>query len=201
MVEGDYENLKYSLGLKQGETMSPVLVSLFLNDLELFLRQDTASALNIDDITLTLPLLANDMAVLGNSPDDLQRSLDLLFTYCSTWGLEVNESKTKVMVFRKGGNVLPTEKWTYNNTNVEVVDSSNYLSTAFKYNGSFALLNILLYNCKRYPLKPITRCQLFDAFIGSILNYSAESWGFSLKSKSLENNHTKFCKRILKKFD
>ena len=39
-------------------------------------------------------------------------------------------------------------------------------------------------------------CQLFDAFVGSILNYSTETWGFR-KSKAIERIHLKFCKRIL----
>ena len=78
--------------------------------------------------------------------------------------------------------------------NVEVVDSFNYLGTVFKYNGNFALnndfiigkalkaLNVLLYNCKRYPMKSNVLCQLFDAFVGSILSYSSEVWGYT-KSK------------------
>lgn len=40
----------YSVGLRQGEIMSPVLVSLFLEDLELFLQDDVNSGLLIDDI-------------------------------------------------------------------------------------------------------------------------------------------------------
>jgi hypothetical protein len=51
-------------------------------------------------------------------------------------------------------------------------------------------------NLKRYCFKPKTYCQLFDAFVGSILNYSCEVWGFT-KSKQLETLHLKFCKRLL----
>jgi hypothetical protein len=39
-------------------------------------------------------------------------------------------------------------------------------------------------------------CQLFDAFVGTILNYSSEVWGYT-KSKEVERIHLKFCKRIL----
>ena len=86
--------------------------------------------------------------------------------------------------------------------------SFNYLGTVFKYNGNFALnndfiigkslkaLNVLLYNCKRYPMKPNVLCQLFDAFVGSIWSYSSEVWGYT-KSKEKERVHLKFCKRIL----
>ena len=43
-------------------------------------------------------------------------------------------------------------------------------------------LNVLFINCKNIPLKPRILCQLFDAFVGSILNYSSEIWG-NTKSK------------------
>ena len=57
-------------------------------------------------------------------------------------------------------------------------------------------LNMLLINFKKLPLKPKTLCQLFDAFVGSILGYASEIWGYS-KSKEIEPIHLKFCKRIL----
>ena len=53
---------------------------------------------------------------------------------------------------------------------MEVVDIFNYLGTFFKSNGNFALnndfvigkslkaLNVLLYNCKWYPMKPNVLC-------------------------------------------
>ena len=40
-------------------------------------------------------------------------------------------------------------------------------------------------------------CQLFDAFVGSILSYSCEIWGFG-KCKEIERIHLKFCKYLLK---
>ena len=57
-------------------------------------------------------------------------------------------------------------------------------------------LNVLLYNCKRYPMKPNDLCQPFDAFVGSILSCSSEVWGYT-KSKEIERVHLNFCKRIL----
>ena len=40
-------------------------------------------------------------------------------------------------------------------------------------------------------------CRLFDAFVGSVLNYSCEIWGFG-KSKVIESVYLKFCKALLK---
>ena len=95
----DYFN--YAVGLRQGEVMSPLLFSLFVEDLELYLQNDIHSGLHLDDIVLILLLFADDMAIIGKTPDELQSHLDHLLVYCNTWGLRVNTTKTKIMVFRK----------------------------------------------------------------------------------------------------
>ena len=93
--------------------------------------------------------------------------------------------------------------------NIEVVDSFNYLETVFCYTGSFNLneqflsgkglkaLNNLMNNCKKLRFRPKICCQLIDAFVGSILSYSAEVWGFT-NYKSIERLHLKFRKYISK---
>ena len=198
-----------AVGLKQGEVISPLLFSLFIEDLELFLQGDLSSGLCLDDITFILMLFADDMVILGKDANDLQKSLDLLDVYCSRWGLQVNTDKTKIVVFRKRGGLRDNEAWTYKGSRLEVVNEFNYLGTVFKYTGSFVVnqetlvgkglkaLNCLLYNTKKYSLSPKVMCQLFDAFVGSVLNYSCEIWGFG-KSKVIERVHLKFCKALLK---
>ena len=111
------------------------------------------------------------------------------------WGLNVNTDKTKIMVFRKRGNLKPTEKWYYNDVLLDVVNDFNYLG--FSYTGNFMynqeilagkglkVLNILLFKLRQLRIKPSTACQLFDAFVGSILSYGSEIWGIT-KSKILK---------------
>ncbi|KAH3733781.1 hypothetical protein DPMN_040215 [Dreissena polymorpha] len=202
----DYFN--YAVGLRQGEVMSPLLFSLFVEDLEMFLQNDVSSGLSIDDIVLILLLFADDMAIIGKSPAEVQKHLDLVSNYCKCWGLKVNTDKTKIMVFRKRGRLLPSETWTFEGQQIEVVNDFNYLGTVFNYTGNFNLnqeylcgkalkaMNILFNKCKEFDLKPKTQFQLFDAFVGSILNYACEIWG-KAKSMELERIHLKFCKRLL----
>ncbi|XP_052260175.1 uncharacterized protein LOC127864540 [Dreissena polymorpha] len=188
--------------------MSPILFSLFVEDLELYLQDNINSGLSIDDITMILLLFADDMAILGKSPAEVQSHLDRLYLYCNSWGLNVNTAKTKIMVFRKRGGLKQNEKWAYNGNDIEVVDNFNYLGTVLNYTGSFKsnqehligkalkAMNTLLIKCHDFDIKPKILCQLFDSFVGSILNYSAEVWGFN-KSDGIERIHLKFCKRLL----
>ena len=100
--------------------------------------------------------------------------------------------KTKIVVFRKRGLVFANECWSFNGNALEVVNDFNYLylGVVFNYTGSLNLnqqtlsgkalkaMNILLQNVRGYDLSPRTLCQLFDAFVASILNYCSEVWGY-----------------------
>ena len=66
-----------AVGLKQGEVISPLLFSLFIEDLELFLQEDQNCGLRLDDITFLLLLFPDDMVILGKDINDLQNSLEL----------------------------------------------------------------------------------------------------------------------------
>jgi hypothetical protein len=63
------------------------------------------------DIVLILLLFADDMVIIGKNPEEIQELLDLLYLYCNNCRLKVNTTKTKIMVFRKKGLILPTEQW------------------------------------------------------------------------------------------
>ena len=101
------------------------------------------------------------MVIIGKTPNELQKSLDLLKLYCDKWGLKVNIDKTKTMVFRKRGPILSNEKWLYGNELLETVNNFNYLGTCFNYTGTFCLnqemlagkglkaLNLFMYKLKK----------------------------------------------------
>ena len=63
----------------------------------------------------------------------LQDMLMKLHEYSQTWGLEVNTSKTKIMIFEKGR--LTSTEFYYNNTLLENVENVKYLGVKFYNNG------------------------------------------------------------------
>ena len=172
----------YAIALRQRKVMSPILFSLSVEDLELFLQKDTNCGLNINAIVFILLSFADDMAIIGKSPQELQQHLIFLHDYCGKWSLKVDISKTKIVVFRKRSRPTEAEKWNYAGQNIEVFDNFNYLG----YPGSFVLnqahltgktlkvLHFLICKCREFDLNPKVPCQLTDAFVGSVLSYARE---------------------------
>ena len=63
----------------------------------------------------------------------LQKKINMLEKFCDKWGMEVNLTKTQVIVFRirNGGNTSKSEKFTYESNMVKVVTYYRYLRSSF----------------------------------------------------------------------
>ena len=61
--------------------------------------------LDTEDISvylkLYLLLYADDTIILAESHVELQAALNTMYLYCKSWKLEVNASKTKIVIFKK----------------------------------------------------------------------------------------------------
>ena len=64
------------IGLFQGEIMSSILFSFFLNDIEQNLRENTFDSITLDQVTIYLLLFADDAVLISDSKEGLQRSLN-----------------------------------------------------------------------------------------------------------------------------
>lgn len=93
-------------GVRQGEYLSPVLFSLYLNDLEHFFLSNKADGISCEAqdnriyayLKFFIILFADDTVLFSNTKEDLQYMLDIFERYCDTWKLTVNISKTKMLV-------------------------------------------------------------------------------------------------------
>jgi len=78
----DYFNI--AVGLRQGEIIYPIMLFLFVEDLEVYLRNRNDCGILLQDLCLIVLLFADDMVVIGETPEDLQLSLNRLQDYCNT---------------------------------------------------------------------------------------------------------------------
>ena len=222
-VNGQFSDyFSCSIGVRQGENLSPMLFSLYLNDLEDFLLGEGFEGLkhlhtysNCSYLKQTGHLLkllvllyADDTALVSDSAEGLQKGLDALASYCTTWKLQVNVSKTKVMIFERGKSKTNKPSFRYANKEVEIVNSYKYLGVTFSWNGHFntaircikdqgsRAMYSLLRRGRKLGLPKDIMFDLFDKMITPILLYGCEVWG-CYSMKGIEIVHKKFCKLVM----
>ena len=138
---------------------------------------------------LYLLLYVDDTVVLAESKEQLPTALNSMYFYCQTWKLEVNPSKTKVVIFSKR-RVINKPIFTFNGDNIDVVDEFVYLGVTFSNNGNFSKTKLNLVEQGRKAMFSVLRktrklslpidiqLQMFDSMVSPILFYGSEVYGF-----------------------
>ena len=106
----------------QGETLSPLLFSLYINNLEINFVKDNCPSLEIQEVSLFFLMYADDMVLFSESQEGLQHMLNTLSEYSAAWNLNVNTSKTKIVVFRNRYKVQRKDVWLYSIEVLDIVD-------------------------------------------------------------------------------
>ena len=183
------EQFKTNRGVLQGSQLSALLFILFIADMPKAIRSgyENIYAVRAGDKKLEMLLFADDIVLMSEKEEGLQRMLNRLEKYCKKWDLEVNVEKTKAMVFRKGGRIKKREVWKYDGSIIETVKEFNYLGVIFKSNlkwkshleekmrkATFVSNKIAALNYKYddIPINLILR--IWDAMVKPILLYGSE---------------------------
>ena len=95
-----------TVGLKQGDNLSPILFNIFFDDVEQIFDTSCDPVILTDELSINHLLYVDDMAILSLSSDGLQNSLDKLKVCCDKWHLKLNTTKTKIIVFSTTGRLL-----------------------------------------------------------------------------------------------
>lgn len=198
--------------VKQGDACSPILFSLFINELakEIIKNGRHGARLSPNVIELFILLLANDIALLSETPFGLQIQLNNLYNATRRLHLKVNMSKSSIVMFRKGGYLAARETWSFNREKMSIVNCYKHLGIYFSTRLSFvaacndlasraknALLCILkqLYSLNNHSLKVFLK--IFDTQIQPIAFYGAELWGLDKAATHIEKVHLYALKRFL----
>ena len=76
-------------------------------------------------------MYADDIALIADTSVELQRKLKALESFCQKYGMEVDLTKTKVIVFRNGGRLSLKETFLYSWKTIDIVTHYKYLSIVF----------------------------------------------------------------------
>ena len=203
------EAFSSNIGIRHGECLSPFLFAMYVNDLEQESGNNGVNGIDKGMVKLLLLLYADDTVLFGQTPDELQKSLDILGAFCDRWKLTVNITKTMVVIFRKGERLPINLLFTYKGSNIEIVNKFCYLGIVFTSGGSSfetqktlsgqalqAIFTLNKYMNSFTVLTPAHILDLFDKLITLILNYGSKVWGFH-NAKAIETVHMSFCKKML----
>jgi hypothetical protein len=119
------------VGVRQGDTLSSLLFNIFINGIVQKVKED-GDAGELEDLRILL-LSADDMVLMADGEEELERMVRKVKEYCEEWRLEVNVNKTKVMVVSKDGENVAKVK--YGEEELECVNQYVYLGTVFSSNG------------------------------------------------------------------
>ncbi len=154
-------------------------------------------------------LYADDTVILAESAAELQASLNAMYLYCQTWKLQVNSSKTKVVIFSRSRLDTNDMSFKYDGEKLNIVTDFQYLGIIFSCKGNCnaakahivqqarKAMFIVIRKARKLNLPIDIQLELFDSMVMPILLYGTEIWGYE-NCNVIENFHMQFCKCILK---
>ena len=101
-LEGEKsDSFNVEQGVAQGCSLSPILFSVFINDLLKEVEQAELGIQLSSGKTFGGMLFADDFVGVSDSKESLQKRIDVVYSYYSKWRLRANVIKSPVMVFSK----------------------------------------------------------------------------------------------------
>ena len=188
------------IGVKQGDSLSPTLFAVFINDLVRDIKEtcigvllETKNNLNdaIERVVISILLYADDIVLFAQNEEDMQSLLFIVEIWCQNWRLEVNLAKTNILQVRAKRKPQSKFVFLFGKRIVEYCTSYKYLGCYlnefldFNFtaemqanSASRALNSIVTKMIKRGGFPYTVYSMLYQACILSISQYAGEIFGF-----------------------
>ena len=212
-VESEF--FPFKIGLKQGDSLSPLLFILLIDDITKECNNKCRSQrlkvghLNLIPIYVQALTYADDIVILADSEEKLQTTLNVWSNELKRRKLHLNQKKSKVMHFTKDKEQRKP-KIVVDGEELEVVQQFTYLGTVFQANGKITeeiknriskASNIYYQLNKTVIGKPEVgkeaKLQIYKSIYQPTLLYGAETWARTTKTDGqIEAAEMKFLRRV-----
>ena len=193
-------------GVRQGDSLSPCLFSIFINDLAEKINQAGAGVYMGGD-QIALLMYADDIALISSSVEGAQKQLDVMASWCAAWDMKINAKKSEILHIRNpqkqrcstpvtcGSEVLnytSTYKYLgyYLNEHLSHETTVETLTTSAQ--RSFGRVVQLFKSIKNLGIRTFET--LYPSYVVPIMNYGSAVWGFREypKAQVLKNRVGRF---------
>ncbi len=113
-------------GVRQGDSLSPTLFALYINNLAEVLKQQNLG-ICFEGEKVCILLFADDIVILGENEHELQSLLDSVNDWCMNWKLKINMDKTKIIHFRQKKTKRTEFPFHIGTDTVDIIDKYKYL--------------------------------------------------------------------------
>ncbi len=87
-------------GVKQGDTLSPTMFNIFINDIVRDVKS-LDSGVEINGIKICILLYADDIVLISDCEEDLQKMLDKVYDWSRKWRVKFNIKKSNILHVRQ----------------------------------------------------------------------------------------------------
>lgn len=210
------ERFRTTTGVKQGGPLSPRLFSIYVEALIEEL-ESTELGTEIEGIKTGVIMYADDLVVMSDSVEKLQKMLQIIEKYCEKWEIKINGKKTQYMEFtlRKNGE-KPEASLMLGGEVVEKVDKMKYLGVWIdsKLNPKEQINDKKVSSLRAFnklrnvgiadrQTSPNMKCFLFKVYCRPILHYGIENLTLTAtdikKIQTAEANMIKYSVNVSKR--
>ena len=183
------------MGVRQGDTLSPTLFGIYVNDMIDEIKS-LGMGIPLGDTKISTLFYADDVVVMAESASDLQNMLDKISQWGYKWHIKFNSKKSQIVHYRKKRKIVTNFRFSLNHQELAIVDHYKYLGIVLHENLNFdvtsetlagaggrALGSLLSKFRKLNGLTYNTFTKLYKSYICPILDYGSEIWGIGRHAK------------------
>ncbi len=195
-----------SSGVRQGDSLSPVLFASFINDLAKEIN-DVGVGAYIGGEQISLLMYADDIVLISTNEQGAQAQLDVMTNWCSRWSMKINAKKSQIIHVRNPQKPLSKVKLYCCEQELKYVSNYKYLGYIFNEHlahretvktltlaANRAFGRVVTIFKKLGNLGYRTYLTLFNTYILPILNYASGVWGYAEQAEPqiLQNRICRF---------